>query len=114
MKALSVRQPWASLIAAGIKTLEIRSKRTRHRGPLLICASQRPAYDTLPCGVAVCIVDVVDARPMRPEDEAASGVAYDPALWAWELAGACEVEPVEVTGRLGFYDVPEPRALATA
>lgn len=39
MKALSVRQPWASLIASGYKRFEIRTWPTRHRGPLLICAA---------------------------------------------------------------------------
>lgn len=39
MKALSIRQPWAGLIALGIKTIELRSWSTSYRGPLLICAS---------------------------------------------------------------------------
>lgn len=38
MKALTVRQPWASLIAAGVKTIETRSWSTRYRGPLAIHA----------------------------------------------------------------------------
>jgi hypothetical protein len=37
MKALSVRQPWAGLIAAGIKNVENRTWRPP-RGKLLICA----------------------------------------------------------------------------
>jgi hypothetical protein len=76
-------QAWAALIAAGEKTIELRSWATRHRGPLLICATKRPNPDNLPAGVAVCTVELVDRRPMRPEDEAASGVAYDPKLFAW-------------------------------
>ena len=39
MKALSVQQPYASLIAHGEKTVEIRSWRTQYRGDLLIVAS---------------------------------------------------------------------------
>ena len=38
MKALTIRQPWASLIAAGVKTIETRSWSTRYRGPLAIHA----------------------------------------------------------------------------
>lgn len=38
MKALTVRQPWASLIAAGVKTIETRSWSTKYRGPLAIHA----------------------------------------------------------------------------
>ena len=39
MRALSVRAPWAGLIATGTKTLEVRSRRTHYRGELLICES---------------------------------------------------------------------------
>lgn len=38
MKALTIRQPWASLIALGIKTIETRSWQTRYRGPIAIHA----------------------------------------------------------------------------
>lgn len=41
MKALSVKQPWASLIDDGTKTIETRKWSTRYRGDLLICASQK-------------------------------------------------------------------------
>ena len=39
--ALSVRQPWAWAIVAGIKTVENRSWATRYRGRLLIHSSGR-------------------------------------------------------------------------
>lgn len=41
LKALSLWQPWASLIAVGAKTYETRSWKTDYRGPLLICASKK-------------------------------------------------------------------------
>ena len=41
MKALSVRQPYAWLIAQGIKDVENRAWRTSYRGPLLIHAPMR-------------------------------------------------------------------------
>ena len=40
MRALTVRQPWASLIAAGAKTIETRSWSTGYRGDLLIHAGK--------------------------------------------------------------------------
>lgn len=40
MKALSIWEPWASLIACGTKRIETRSWSTEYRGPLLICAAQ--------------------------------------------------------------------------
>lgn len=40
MKALSLTQPWASLILAGAKRFETRGWNTDYRGPLLIHASK--------------------------------------------------------------------------
>lgn len=40
MKALTIRQPWASLIALGVKTIETRSWSTSYRGPLAIHAGK--------------------------------------------------------------------------
>lgn len=39
MKAISLMQPWASLVTHGVKTVETRSWSTKHRGELLIHAS---------------------------------------------------------------------------
>lgn len=41
MKAVTIIQPWATLIALGFKTLETRSWATKHRGPLAIHAGQK-------------------------------------------------------------------------
>ena len=38
--AISVRQPWAALIVAGLKTIEIRTWPTRRRGKVLIHAGK--------------------------------------------------------------------------
>ncbi len=40
MKALSIHQPWASLIAEGHKTIETRTWKTNYRGPLAVHASK--------------------------------------------------------------------------
>ncbi len=40
MKALSLMQPWASLLSIGAKTHETRGWSTKYRGPLLIHASK--------------------------------------------------------------------------
>lgn len=41
MKAISLWEPWASLIRTGAKTYETRSWATSYRGELLICASKK-------------------------------------------------------------------------
>lgn len=40
--ALSVKQPWAALLVAGIKRVEVRTWGTRRRGPVLIHAARVP------------------------------------------------------------------------
>lgn len=44
LKALSIKQPWASLIAHGIKDIENRTWKTNYRGRIFIHASFRPAF----------------------------------------------------------------------
>ena len=46
MKALTVRQPWATLLTIGAKRIETRSWNTRHEGPLLIHAGK-----AMPCRI---------------------------------------------------------------
>lgn len=41
MKAISIRQPWASLTAAGIRNIDLSNRDTNYRGPVLIMASSR-------------------------------------------------------------------------
>lgn len=46
MKVLTIRQPYASLIALGVKTIETRSWSTAYRGPLVFhAAARRPTMD---------------------------------------------------------------------
>lgn len=46
MKAISIKQPWASLIAHGIKDIENRTWRTHFRGKIYIHASAKSAGNT--------------------------------------------------------------------
>lgn len=47
VRAISLWQPWASLIVTGAKTYETRSWSTSYRGPLVICAAKGglPKYE---------------------------------------------------------------------
>jgi hypothetical protein len=80
MKALTLQQPWASMVDVQAKTLETRSWYTDYRGELVIHASTTYSWDdyeyelkpefrsrllnayplpSLPRGVALCVVKVV-------------------------------------------------------
>jgi hypothetical protein len=109
MKALSVQQPWASLIASGRKTIETRKWKTDYRGDLLIVSSKRPKIE--PAGCALAIVRLVNCRPMTPEDEAASCCSLYPGAYAWELGSVRAIEPFPVKGRLGLYEVALPEGV---
>ncbi|MGE5611046.1 MAG: ASCH domain-containing protein [Bacillota bacterium] len=115
MKALSVRQPWASRILRGEKRIEVRSWATSYRGPLLICATHRPRLAGYPTGVALCVVELIDCRPMRREDERAAGVAFLSGAYAWVLGNVRPIAPFPISGRLGLFqvEVPSPSGQAS-
>lgn len=100
MKAISLWQPWASLIALGIKRIETRGWPTAYRGPLLIHAAKRcdidryhalverfpeiregiydrfpGAAEALPLGALVAVTTVVDCRAERELERVAGRVA---------------------------------------
>ena len=121
MRALVVRQPWASLIEAGIKTVELRSWPTSYRGPILICAGSqlwrgaRHEHPTNgPRGVTLCTVDLVDCRPATVDDERAAGIEglglSLAGQYAWCLTDVRPVQRVPTKGRLGLYCVEEDLA----
>jgi hypothetical protein len=92
MKALTVMQPFATLVAIGAKTLETRSWATKYRGRLAIhsSASMSPVFkklcekepfksilrkagykhwSDLPMGAVVCTVSVVGCKTIIWNDE---------------------------------------------
>lgn len=120
MKAISIKQPYASLIADGVKTIELRTWQTTYRGPLLIVSSASPAglvmplpddrYMALPAGRMLAVVDLVGIEPATAAHAAAA--CADPAEWApagyaWRLANPRHVRPVPVRGRLNLYPVDD-------
>jgi len=111
MKAISLHQPWATMIAEGIKTIETRRWRTHYRGPLVICSTREPKVIPHVCGYAICIVEVVGCRPMVKADEAAACCDLYPGAYAWELANLRVLRPFRVRGRQGFFDIPDARCI---
>jgi hypothetical protein len=108
MKALSVKQPWANMIANGEKTIETRTWATDYRGDLLIVSSRKPPIE--PAGFALALVKVVGCRRMTRADEAAARCAIYPGAYAWLLADVRRVKPFPVRGQLGIFEVPISQA----
>lgn len=118
MKALSVQQPWATLLVEGVKSIEVRSWVTDHRGPLVICASAAPknvfwrdpvdhVHRLMHAGCIIGIVDLLNCRPMTQADEEASLCAYTEGAWAWVVRTVSFCRPDRISGRLGLFDVPD-------
>lgn len=110
VKALSVRQPAANRIAAGEKTIEVRTWSTNYRGDLLIVSSASPKIE--PAGCALCIARLADVRPMAKDDEAAACCGWDPSYISWVLTDIRRIEPFPVKGRLGLYEIRMPESAA--
>ena len=128
IKALSIREPWATAIAEGGKTIETRSWSTPYRGPLLICASKAFDEHALPVaaegaglpveqvragltprlGKAIAIANLIDCRPMAPADEEAALCGCGPGLFAWVLTDVQPIPHFPVKGKLGLFDARLP------
>lgn len=112
VRVLTVRQPWASLISSGRKTIEVRSWRTDFRGALVIHAGMGVDLehsfrfdDELPAGVILSVVDLVDVRPLSASDRrAACLAAHDKTLerFAWVLRDPIALPPITMRGALGL------------
>lgn len=108
-KALSVRQPWANLIAEGRKTIETRQWPTDYRGPLIIVSSKRPPIP--PAGCTVAKVNLVDCRPMTKADEEAAGASFYFGAYAWVFEDIQPLIPVPIKGQLGIYEINSDKVM---
>jgi hypothetical protein len=103
VKAISVKEPWASKIMFGEKTIETRTWKTNYRGEILICASANPKSDY--SGKALAIASIVECRPMVKADEKKACCPIYPGAYAWLLSDVKRIEGFPVKGRLGIFDV---------
>jgi activating signal cointegrator 1 len=123
MKALSLWQPWASLIADGTKKIETRSWPLNHRGPLAIHATKKIdkdacikfGYDPLviPRGCIVCLVSVDDCvkfpNVLAPPDEYGD---FSPGRYGF-LLSIIEVfdKPIPARGMQGIFILNQALAM---
>lgn len=105
MKALSIKEPWLSLIVEGKKTIETRMWKGTHSGDLLLVGSKRPAGRF--SGVAACIVFIQCIRPMTEADEAAACCELYEGAYSWVFTNVRKVKPFPIIERLGLYEVPD-------
>lgn len=103
MKAISIREPWATLIRNGDKTIETRTWSTKYRGKILLCASKKPDSDF--SGKAFAVAELVDVRPMTKDDEKQACCEIYDRAHSWVLENVMPIEPFPVKGQLGLFEV---------
>lgn len=107
MKALSIKEPWISMIVEGKKTIEIRTWATKYRGQLLLVGCKNPPGKY--AGMAACVVEIDDVRPMTKLDKKKACYKFCPGAQSWHLKNIRKVKPFPVKGRLSFYEVPDEK-----
>lgn len=103
MKAISIKEPWASMILAGKKTIETRKWSTKYRGKLLLCASKNPKSNI--SGMAFAIADLINVRPMTRGDEKKACCGIYEGAFSWELDNVKKINPFAVKGQLGLFNI---------
>lgn len=131
IRALTVHQPWAACIAAGVKTIENRTWAPKTwRGTLLIHAgvawdttakdSPAPVEETFirhtppGAGTQGAVVAVAMLKDCHPADGRCCAPWGQPQrwIWHWELAGIQALErPVPCRGRQRLW-IPDAGLLA--
>ncbi|MCW5720747.1 MAG: ASCH domain-containing protein [Devosia sp.] len=121
IKAISIRQPWASLILFDGKRIENRSRRNSYRGPIAIHASKNLERDILQMikqgehpvtgaqfecarpgcyeqtGGVIGVADVLDCVEQSDSD-------WFVGRYGFVLANARPVPFIPCPGALGFFD----------
>ena len=132
MKALTISQPYASLISSGEKFVENRTWETKYRGPLAIHAGKGTQYMTaaemvaegLPTGQIIATGDLqacVELEWSRKIYEERIGWdlvdlpswltlpellmhEYTEGPWCWIITNVQKIEPVVIAGKLGLWN----------
>jgi len=134
IKAITLWQPWASLIAAGVKRHETRSWATSYRGPIAIhagqtidvagapealCAAALGANwrRVIPVGMILAVGELtacVEASRLAPSLTTADREAgnFEAGRFAWRIDNMRPLaQPVPATGRQGLWNWSAPRDL---
>ena len=125
MKVITIKQPFASLIAAGLKEYEFRTWKTNYRGEILIHAGKSIDKDAIkkfeflnldyPTGCIIAKAKLTDCVPvteavkeeLREENFLVYSGTTESADWngyGFKLENVETVEPIFVNGMLGLWE----------
>ena len=120
IRGLTIYQPWASLIAEGIKVYETRPWRAPYRGLVAIHAGKTGKYVTetppeyrhlaYPLGAILAVANletVVETERFSPSREEIMLGDWTRGRFAWRMAGVKKLKsPVPCRGFQGLWSVP--------
>lgn len=123
MKALTIKEPWASLIIDGYKKYEFRSWKTKYRGKILVHAGLsvekdmlkrfkdykidvKPGYILGEVTITDCIlVDEKFNKELREIDPIVYGRSNHVENYAWKIENVIKYdEPIPCKGKLGLWN----------
>lgn len=130
MRAISIRQPWASLTAAGIRDIDVSNRDTKYRGRVLLHASSRrvgrdfghdvspdwlarlrnaqmmglvPYDEEVPVSAVIGTALLTDCTS-EPQDSPWSATGNN---WVLREAVLFDQPILDVKGKQGLFDLPE-------
>lgn len=127
MKAITIKQPWATLIAEGYKKYEFRTWKTKYRGDILIHAGkgidkkamERFKHLNLEYPVGKIIAKAIITDCVKVDDRLRDVLAKkDPIVYkgvinktsndwdgyGFKLENIEKINPIEVNGKLSLWD----------
>lgn len=126
MKVITIKQPFATLIAKGYKEYEFRTWLTKYRGDILIHAGKsidkeamkRFEYLNLeyPIGQIIAKATITDCVYVddnlkeilrKKDDRVYHGVIKENSTWdgyGFKLENVQEIEPILINGKLSLWD----------
>ncbi len=103
MKVLSIKEPWASMILSGKKTIETRTWKTDYRGRVLLHASKEPKSKI--SGKIFAVAKIVNCDRMWKAHEMKAKCKHYPGAYSWFLEDVIKIDPIEINGKLGLWEV---------
>ncbi|MGN1297851.1 MAG: ASCH domain-containing protein [Clostridia bacterium] len=124
MKVITIKQPWATLIAKGYKEYEFRTWKTKYRGDILIHAGKgidkkaMGRFEDLkleyPTGCIIAKAQITDCIPVD-DDFRKNVIPKNPNVYkglnkkewkgyGFKIENVQEIEPIQINGKLSLWE----------
>ena len=125
MKVITIKQPWATLIAEGYKEYEFRTWKTKYRGEILIHAGKgidkkamekfKHLHLEYPSGCIIARATITDCiyvdDEMRKMLKSKNSLVYSNIIkniewngYGFKLEDVDKIEPIKINGKLSLWD----------